>query len=117
MKYTIPRQLVAVCILGATVASFSSASVAAVDADAAAASTKRSGCMKCHATDKDKAGPSFKSIAAKWKGKADADAKLTDLLTKGAKIKTKDGTEEEHKALDSKDAGEARNVIGWLLSQ
>ncbi len=117
MKLISARQLTTLCFLGVAFASFSSASVAAVDVDAAAASTKRSGCMKCHATDKDKAGPSFKSIAAKWKGKAEADAKLTDLLTKGAKIKTKDGSEEEHKALDSKDAGEAKNVIGWLLSQ
>lgn len=117
MKLITPRQLVTLSVLGFAAATFSGASVAGVDADAAAASTKKSGCMKCHATDKDKAGPSFKSIAAKWKGKAEADAKLTDLLTKGAKIKTKDGSEEEHKALDSKDAGEAKNVIGWLLSQ
>ena len=101
-------------IPGIAAATFASVSGAAVDADAAAASAKKSGCMKCHATDKDKAGPSFKSVAAKWKGKADAEAKLTDSVTKSPKIT---GTDEAHKALDTKDANEVKNVVGWILSQ
>ena len=45
---------------------------AAVDADAAQALVKESGCITCHAVDKKKVGPSFKDVAKKYKGKADA---------------------------------------------
>jgi len=38
---------------------------------------KSSGCLNCHAVDTKKVGPSFKDVAAKYKGKADAEAKLT----------------------------------------
>jgi cytochrome c len=117
MKLSTPGKLISISILGLAAATFPAASIAAVNADAAAALAKKSGCLKCHAVDKDKSGPSFKSIAAKWKGKADAEAKLMDSLTKGPKVKLKDGTEEEHKAIDTKDANEIKNVIGWVLSQ
>jgi cytochrome c len=50
-------------------------------ADGEAALTK-SGCMACHAKDKKLVGPSFKDIAAKYKGQ-DASAKLFDKVRKG----------------------------------
>ena len=40
-------------------------------------------CMACHAKDKKMMGPSFKDIAAKYKGQGDAVAKLTDKVRKG----------------------------------
>ena len=43
-------------------------------ANAQEALAKSSGCMNCHAMDTKKMGPSFKDIAAKYKGKADAEA-------------------------------------------
>jgi cytochrome c len=45
---------------------------------------KSSGCLNCHAVDAKKMGPSFKDIAAKYKGKADAEATLSAKLS-GAK--------------------------------
>lgn len=117
MKFLIPQKLITFSVIGVAAIAFSAASFAAVNADAATALAKKSGCLKCHATDKDKSGPAFQKIAAKWKGKADAEAKLMDSLTKGPKVKLKDGTEEEHKAIDTKDANEIKNVIGWVLSQ
>lgn len=45
---------------------------------------KSSGCLNCHAVDAKKVGPSFKDIAAKYKGQAGADAKLAAEIT-GAK--------------------------------
>ena len=42
-----------------------------VDVSAAEALSKKSGCLKCHAVDKKKDGPSFKETAAKYKGKPD----------------------------------------------
>ena len=50
-------------------------------ADGEAALTK-SGCMACHAKDKKLVGPSFKDIAAKYKGQ-DVSAKLFEKVRKG----------------------------------
>jgi cytochrome c len=55
------------------------ASITIVAASAAQASeelAKSSGCLACHAVDTKKMGPAFKDVAAKYKGKADAEAKL-----------------------------------------
>jgi cytochrome c len=117
MKLSIPQKLIPLSIIGIAAAAFSGMSYAAVNADAAAALAKKSGCLKCHAIDKDKTGSSFKKIAEKWRGKADAEAKLIDNLTKAPKVKQKDGTEEEHKVIETKDMSEIKNVIGWILSQ
>lgn len=43
----------------------------------------KAGCMACHAKDKKLVGPSFKEIAAKYKGKADAPAQLAQKVRKG----------------------------------
>ena len=47
------------------------------------AAMNKAGCMACHAKDKKLVGPSFKDIAAKYKGQADAPAKLADKVRKG----------------------------------
>ncbi len=117
MKFSIPQKLVTVSILGAAALAFSGASSAAVNADAAAALAKKSDCLKCHAIDKDKKASSFKKVAEKYKGKADAEAKLVDSLTKAPKVKQADGTEEEHKVVATKDMAEIKNLIGWILAQ
>ena len=49
-------------------------------ANAQEALAKSSGCMNCHAMDTKKMGPSFKDIAAKYKGKADAEATIVANL-------------------------------------
>ena len=38
-----------------------------------AALAQKDGCMTCHAVDTKKMGPSFKDVAAKFKGKKDTD--------------------------------------------
>ncbi len=43
----------------------------------------KAGCMACHAKDKKIVGPSFKDIAAKYKGQADIVAKLSEKVRKG----------------------------------
>jgi cytochrome c len=45
---------------------------------------QKSGCLNCHAVDTKKVGPAFKDVAAKYKGQADAEAKLTAEIS-GAK--------------------------------
>ncbi len=117
MKLSIPQKLATMSVLGVAALAFSSTACAAVNADAAAALAKKSDCLKCHAIDKDKKASSYKKIAEKYKGKADAEAKLVDVLTKAPKVKQQDGTEEEHKVVATKDAAEIKNLIGWILAQ
>ena len=90
---------------------------AAVDEEAAKAIGKRNDCFKCHAVDKTKKGPSYQKIAAKFKGKADAEDKIMKNLTTGPKVKLEDGTEEDHKIIDTKDPKELKNLIDWILSR
>lgn len=92
-----------------------SAAAADVDAKAAEALMKKSGCFKCHAVDKKKDGPSFKETASKLKGKPNAEQELYTHLTTNPKVKV-DGKEEEHASLKSKKESDVRNVVGWILS-
>lgn len=92
--------------------------VAAADVDAGAAEAlmKKSGCFKCHALDKKKDGPSFKETAAKLKGKPNAEKELFTHLTTNPKVKV-DGKEEEHANLKTKNEADVRNVVGWILTR
>lgn len=42
-------------------------------------------CSKCHTATTTKKGPSWASVAEKYKGKADAEAKIVDMLKTGGK--------------------------------
>ena len=88
----------------------------AFDADAAKALAKENDCFKCHALDKSKKGPSYKKIAAKYKGKADGQSKLITNFTTEPMVKLSDGKEEKHKLLDSKDINVQKNLADWILS-
>jgi cytochrome c len=90
---------------------------AAVDEDAAKALMKANDCTKCHAVDKTKKGPSLQKIAAKYKGKADGQAKVIKNITEGGKVKLSDGSEEEHKIINTKDAAAQKNLADWILAQ
>ena len=92
-----------------------SGSVQAQDAAAAEALARKSGCLKCHGIDKKKDGPALKEVSAKYKGKSDAEQKLTTHVTTSPKVKI-DDKEEDHEQLKSKDPGEIKNVVKWILS-
>lgn len=106
--------IVGVAITLATV--FVAPAQAAIDADAAQALAKKNDCFKCHAVDKTKKGPAYKKIAAKFQGKADAEATLIKQITTGPKVKLEDGSEESHKIIDTQDQGALKNLVGWILS-
>jgi cytochrome c len=99
----------------AAAAALVSLPAAAVDADAAQKMLKADGCTKCHAVDKSKKGPSFQKVAAKMKGKANAEADLAKFLTTGPKVKMDDGSEEEHKVV--KDTAGLKNLVQYILAQ
>jgi len=89
---------------------------AAPDAESATALYKKEKCNKCHSPDKSKDGPSFKKIAAKYKGKADGEEKVIKAITTGPKVKLEDGSEEEHKIIKTTDAAQLKNLAQWILS-
>jgi cytochrome c len=89
---------------------------AAVDAVAAKALAKSNNCFKCHQVDKAKKGPSYKKIAAKLKGKPDSEDKMVKYLMNGAKVKLEDGTEDDHKIIETKDEKEIRNLVAWIMA-
>ena len=64
------------------VAALALAPAAGAQADIEATMTK-AGCLACHAKDKKVVGPAYKDVAAKYKGQADAVAKLSDKVRKG----------------------------------
>lgn len=90
---------------------------AEVDADSAKAIYKKEKCNKCHSPTKSKSGPSFKKIAAKYKGKPDAEEKVIKAVTTGPTVKLDDGSEEKHKIIKTEDPAKLKNLAQWILSQ
>ncbi|MDD2880693.1 MAG: c-type cytochrome [Rhodoferax sp.] len=88
----------------------------AVDAPAAEQLLEASKCGKCHSLDKQKDGPPYKKTAAKYKGKADGEAKLFTHMTTGPTIEI-DGVKEEHVKIKSKDDAAVKNVARYILTR
>lgn len=107
-------------VRAAIVVGLSSAAFAAqcqtVDVAAAEKLIEESKCGKCHSVDKQKDGPSFKKTAAKYKGKADSEAKLVTHMTSAPTIEI-DGVKEEHVKIKSKDDAAIKNVARYILSR
>lgn len=88
----------------AAVASIALAATGAANAQEALA--KSDGCLNCHDVNTKKVGPSFKEVAAKYKGKPDAEAMLVAKITEG----------KGHPATKAK-PDDAKSLIKWVLSQ
>jgi cytochrome c len=88
----------------------------AADEEAARALARQSNCFKCHAVDKKKEAPPWREVAAKYKGKPEAEAKLIHHITSGERVKFEDGHEEDHKIVASKDPAAIKNLVDWILS-
>jgi cytochrome c len=92
-------------IMIALVAAAGVAAAGLANAAGEAELAQKSGCMNCHALDTKKIGPAFKDVAAKYKGKADAEAKLVTALTEG-KGHTKVKSSED----------DTKTLVKWVLS-
>lgn len=112
------RKFLSMILAGAAAAAFSSGALA-LDVEAAKDLMKQNKCTQCHGMNKDKDAPAFSKIAAKYKSKADGEAKLLEHLTSSPKVKLADGTEEEHKVVKTtpaKDTAQIKNLIQYVLS-
>ena len=110
-----PR-LVRVAVCAAVSASLALPVFAQVDEEAAKTLFKENECQKCHNPVKDKKGPSLKKIAEKYKKKGLGAKDAVKHMTTGKKVKLDDGTEEDHKILDTKDSKAQENLANWILS-
>jgi cytochrome c len=116
MSKLLPTHVLAGALTAALLLSTAGAARAAVDAEAAQALAKRSNCLKCHAIDKKKETKPWKEVAAGYKGKPEAEAKLIKHITTGPKVKLDDGSEEEHPIVKTKNQDEIKNLVNWILS-
>ena len=98
--------------VAAGLVSFATQSLA--DAKAGEAVAKKSDCMLCHSVDKAIVGPSFKDIAAKYKGDKTAEAKLIEKVKKGGGGVWGPNVMLPHPALSDADL---KSVVEWVLSQ
>jgi len=82
----------------------------AQDHKAAEATLKKDGCLKCHSVSAEKDGPSYKSVAAKYKGNKEAHGKLAGELKKGMV------GDKKHAAFKGSDA-DLKQVVDYILSR
>jgi cytochrome c len=109
------RLLRAAVVVGLTSAAFAAHSQS-TDVAAAEKLLEESKCGKCHSVDKQKDGPAYKKTAAKYKGKADGEAKLFTHMTSAPTVEI-DGVKEEHVKIKSKDEAAIKNVARYILSR
>lgn len=75
---------------------------------------QKAGCMACHAKDKKIVGPSFKEVAAKYAGQADAVTTLSAKIRSGGKGVWGQVPMPPNDAEKLNDA-DLKSVVEWLL--
>jgi cytochrome c len=116
MNITSAKRMAAIAAAAGLLISFGAFADEPIDEEAAIALARREDCLKCHSVDRKKDGPSYKSVASKYKNKPDAEEKLLKHITTGPIVRTGD-EENEHRIPKTKDEKELRNIIRWILSR
>jgi len=75
---------------------------------------KKHACLACHAVDKKLVGPSYKDVAAKYRGDAGAEAKLVDKVKKGSQGTWGQVPMPPNAGVPDADV---RALVKWILSQ
>jgi cytochrome c len=78
---------------------------------------KENDCHKCHHPTQAKKGPALAKIAAKYKDKKLDEKEAIKHMTAGQKVKLDDGTQEDHKIIDTKDIKVQSAVAKWMLNR
>jgi cytochrome c len=77
---------------------------------------KSKGCTGCHAMDKPLVGPALKDIAAKYKGKPEAEATLAQKVTKGGGGVWNMPAMKEMPPNAHVTEAESKTLVHWILS-
>ena len=85
----------------------------AADAANAEALAKANGCMACHTVDTKLVGPSYKEVAAKYKGNKDAEALLMKKVKDGGSGVWGPIPMPPHPAISDADL---KTLVDWVLS-
>ncbi|WGS50106.1 c-type cytochrome [Paraburkholderia sp. D15] len=88
------------------------AGATATDAGRGQAIANANACMGCHAVDRKLVGPSFQQIAAKYKGDAQAPAKLASKVKNGGSGVWGMIPMPAHQSMSDADI---RTVVDWVL--
>lgn len=108
----------ALVLLFSTSAFAEEAAAVKIDAEAAIKLARTDHCLRCHAVDRKKEGPTYHAIAYKYRDKPEAFDKLVKHITSGEdRVKLTDGHEETHKFDKSTDLDQIKNLIRWILAQ
>ncbi len=123
-KTTARNTILMSAIAGAIALSFSASALAEnietvkVDGVAAKKLARKNSCLRCHHVSRKKEGPSYQSVAYKYKDKSEAADTLIKHITSGEdRVKLSDGHEEIHKFTRNVDQEEVRNLVNWILAQ
>ncbi|MDD5298247.1 MAG: c-type cytochrome [Rhodocyclaceae bacterium] len=76
---------------------------------------QKAGCLACHTVDKKLVGPSYKDVAAKYKGQGDALAKLSDKVRKGG-AGVWGPIPMPPNVVDKISDADLKTVVGWVLT-
>jgi len=87
---------------------------AALSASASPELAKKHACFACHAVDKKLVGPSYKDVAAKYKGDKGSEARLFDKVKKGSQGTWGQVPMPPNTAVPDADV---RALVKWILSQ
>jgi cytochrome c len=75
---------------------------------------KKHACFACHSVDKKLVGPSYKDVAAKYRGDGGAEAKLVDKVKKGSQGTWGQVPMPPNASVPDADV---RALVKWILSQ
>lgn len=94
-----------------------SLSVGAADDKAVESALKKNKCTTCHSADKKKVGPSYKEIAAKYKGNADAEQAIVTHLSTSPNVDVGGGKQQPHPSVKKATDEQLRAVAQYILSK
>jgi cytochrome c len=90
------------------------AALCAAPAMASPELAKKHNCLACHAADKKVVGPSYKEVAAKYRGDKAAEAKLADKVKKGGVGVWGQVPMPPNATVPD---AEVKALVGWILQQ
>jgi len=90
-----------------------------VDADAAITLARNNGCFRCHAIDRVKTGPAFKSVAQAYRGNLVGGYKREYAHLTAGDMFVFAGNVDHHRVLRTdppNDPAQLKNLIDWIFS-